>query len=111
MGQLFQLLILAGAAGSGPWPGTRCCGVHHCSLVTGKEGMGYGDLLLAALGAWLGWQYLLVLIRATGAIIGIAMKPASYRMPPCCPVLSRRSRLDVPAHRRAADAVYLAWTL
>jgi leader peptidase (prepilin peptidase)/N-methyltransferase len=46
-------------------------------LVTGKEGMGYGDFkLLAALGAWLGWQMLpliILLSAAVGAIIGIAM--------------------------------------
>lgn len=45
--------------------------------VTGKEGMGYGDFkLLAALGAWLGWQLLplVILLSATvGAIIGTAM--------------------------------------
>jgi leader peptidase (prepilin peptidase)/N-methyltransferase len=46
-------------------------------LVTGKEGMGYGDFkLLAALGAWFGWQMLplvIVLSSLTGAIIGIAL--------------------------------------
>jgi len=46
-------------------------------LATGKEGMGYGDFkLLAALGAWLGWQLLplIILLSATvGAIIGTAM--------------------------------------
>jgi leader peptidase (prepilin peptidase) / N-methyltransferase len=46
-------------------------------LVTGKEGMGYGDFkLLAALGAWLGWQMLpliILLSAVVGAIIGIAM--------------------------------------
>ena len=46
-------------------------------LVTGKEGMGYGDFkLLAALGAWLGWQLLpvtLLLSSVVGAVIGIAM--------------------------------------
>jgi leader peptidase (prepilin peptidase)/N-methyltransferase len=45
-------------------------------LVTGKEGMGYGDFkLLAALGAWLGWQMLplIILISSTvGAVIGIS---------------------------------------
>ena len=50
---------------------------HLFRLVTGKEGMGYGDFkLLAALGAWLGWQMLLpvILIAAVvGAIVGIAM--------------------------------------
>ena len=44
-------------------------------LLTGKEGMGHGDFkLLAALGAWLGWQYLPMVILASsfvGAIIGI----------------------------------------
>jgi leader peptidase (prepilin peptidase)/N-methyltransferase len=46
-------------------------------LVTGKEGMGYGDFkLLAALGAWLGWGslHIIILLSAVvGAIIGIAM--------------------------------------
>lgn len=44
-------------------------------LVTGKEGMGYGDFkLLAALGAWMGWQSLPVIIllsSAVGAVIGL----------------------------------------
>jgi len=46
-------------------------------LATGKEGMGYGDFkLMAALGAWLGWQSLpliLLLASALGAIGGIAL--------------------------------------
>ena len=46
-------------------------------LVTGKEGMGYGDFkLLAALGAWLGWQQLpqIILMSAVvGAVVGISM--------------------------------------
>lgn len=46
-------------------------------LVTGKEGMGYGDFkLLAAIGAWLGWEMLpvtILLSSAVGAIVGIAM--------------------------------------
>ncbi|MBW3691512.1 prepilin peptidase [Aeromonas dhakensis] len=46
-------------------------------LFTGKEGMGYGDFkLLAALGAWLGWQALpivLLLSSLVGAIIGISL--------------------------------------
>ncbi|MDX1516539.1 MAG: A24 family peptidase [Woeseiaceae bacterium] len=46
-------------------------------LVTGKEGMGYGDFkLLAALGAWLGYQYLftiVILSAVVGAALGIAL--------------------------------------
>jgi len=46
-------------------------------LLTGKEGMGYGDFkLLALLGAWLGWQYIpliILLSSLVGAVIGIAM--------------------------------------
>jgi len=46
-------------------------------LVTGKEGMGYGDFkLLAALGAWMGWQMLPVIIllsSVVGAVLGIAL--------------------------------------
>ncbi len=45
-------------------------------IVTGKEGMGYGDFkLLAALGAWMGWQLLpliILLSSLVGAVIGIA---------------------------------------
>ena len=47
-------------------------------LVTGKEGMGYGDFkLYAALGAWLGWQALIAVIlmaSVIGAVIGIGIK-------------------------------------
>lgn len=47
-------------------------------LVTGKEGMGYGDFkLFAAFGAWFGWQALIpVILMASviGAVIGIAIK-------------------------------------
>jgi leader peptidase (prepilin peptidase)/N-methyltransferase len=50
---------------------------HLFKLVTGKEGMGYGDFkLLAALGAWLGWEPLLTIILMSaivGAIVGIAL--------------------------------------
>lgn len=46
-------------------------------LVTGKEGMGYGDFkLLAALGAWLGWTMLptiILLSSIVGAIVGISL--------------------------------------
>ena len=50
---------------------------HLFKLVTGKEGMGYGDFkLLALLGAWLGWQYLLLVVLLSsflGAVIGIGL--------------------------------------
>ncbi|TCI03601.1 prepilin peptidase [Corallincola luteus] len=46
-------------------------------LLTGKEGMGYGDFkLLAGLGAWLGWQQLpliILLSAGVGAVLGITM--------------------------------------
>lgn len=57
-------------------------------LTTGKEGMGYGDFkLMAALGAWLGWQslpLLLLLSAGAGAIVGIVL------------VTSRRHASDQP---------------
>jgi leader peptidase (prepilin peptidase)/N-methyltransferase len=50
---------------------------HLFRLLTGKEGMGYGDFkLFAALGAWLGWKMLLPIIlfaAAVGALVGVAM--------------------------------------
>jgi leader peptidase (prepilin peptidase) / N-methyltransferase len=50
---------------------------HLFRLLTGKEGMGYGDFkLFAALGAWLGWKMLLPIIlfaAVVGAVVGIAL--------------------------------------
>ncbi|ODN65942.1 MULTISPECIES: prepilin peptidase [Methylophaga] len=50
---------------------------HAFRLVTGKEGMGYGDFkLLAALGAWMGWQALpmiILLSSLVGALVGISL--------------------------------------
>ena len=46
-------------------------------LLTGKEGMGYGDFkLLAALGAWMGWKMLPIIIlfsSLVGAVVGLAL--------------------------------------
>lgn len=57
-------------------------------LLTGKEGMGFGDFkLLGAIGAWLGWKMLPLVILASslvGAVVGIALM-----------ILARRGR-DVP---------------
>jgi len=57
-------------------------------LITGKEGMGYGDFkLLAALGAWMGWQMLpaiILLSSLVGAVVGIVLI-----------ILARRGK-DVP---------------
>ena len=50
---------------------------HTFRLLTGKEGMGYGDFkLFAALGAWMGWKILPVVIllaAGTGACLGVVM--------------------------------------
>jgi leader peptidase (prepilin peptidase)/N-methyltransferase len=53
-------------------------GIYHLfRLVTGKDGMGYGDFkLLGAIGAWTGWQVLPVVIllsSVVGAVIGIGL--------------------------------------
>jgi len=52
-------------------------------LLTGKEGMGYGDFkLLAMLGAWMGWQYLLVVVllsSVVGAAVGITLTTVTGR--------------------------------
>ncbi len=59
-------------------------------LLTGKEGMGYGDFkLFAALGAWFGWQSLFLIIMlasVAGAVLGIAFlllksKDRDYAIP------------------------------
>jgi len=53
------------------------CVFHAFRLATGKEGMGYGDFkLLSALGAWLGWKMLGVIVllsSAAGAVLGIML--------------------------------------
>lgn len=50
---------------------------HLFKLFTGKEGMGYGDFkLLAALGAWMGWQYLPLMVlmsSVVGAAVGLGL--------------------------------------
>jgi leader peptidase (prepilin peptidase)/N-methyltransferase len=71
-------------------------------LLTGKEGMGYGDFkLLAALGAWMGWQSLLLIIilsSLVGAVIGIIMLVA----------LGRDRNIPIPFGPYLAGAGYIA---
>ncbi len=59
--------------------------LHLFKWITGKEGMGEGDLkLLAALGAWLGWPALLSLVlisSITGALVGIWLKSRKQLSP------------------------------
>lgn len=77
--------LLVSAAGVSIHPGDAIVGAaagygalwlvfHLFKLITGKEGMGYGDFkLLAGLGAWLGWFQLPIVIlvsSASGALIG-----------------------------------------
>lgn len=61
---------------------------HLFRLLTGREGMGHGDFkLLAALGAWMGWQILVPLLigaAGVGAVVGITA------------VLLRRHKADIP---------------
>lgn len=51
-------------------------------IITGKEGMGYGDFkLLAVFGAWLGWQMLplvILLSSLVGAVVGVTMIVSKY---------------------------------
>jgi len=53
------------------------CVFHAFRLATGKEGMGQGDFkLLAALGAWLGWQALPIIVVVSafvGALVGLTL--------------------------------------
>lgn len=74
-------------------------------LITGKEGMGYGDFkLLAALGAWLGWKMLPVIIlmsAVVGATVGIML------------IVSKRHERSVPIpfgpYLAAAGWIAMLW--
>jgi leader peptidase (prepilin peptidase)/N-methyltransferase len=74
-------------------------------LVTGKEGMGYGDFkLLAALGAWLGWQQLplvILLSAATGAVVGSLLLLAGGK--------SRQTPIPFGPYLAAAGWIGLLW--
>jgi len=74
-------------------------------LAAGKEGMGYGDFkLLAALGAWLGWQALLPIVllsSAVGAGTGIALIVAGR--------LGRQMPMPFGPFLAAAGWIMLIW--
>jgi leader peptidase (prepilin peptidase)/N-methyltransferase len=78
---------------------------HLFRLITGKEGMGYGDFkLLAALGAWMGWQFLpmiVLLSSLVGAVVGISL------------VLLKNHQRDIPIpfgpYLAAAGWIALIW--
>jgi leader peptidase (prepilin peptidase)/N-methyltransferase len=74
-------------------------------LATGKEGMGYGDFkLLAALGAWLGWQLLpaiILLSSVVGAIVGITLIVATRH--------GRNVPIPFGPYLAAAGAIALFW--
>lgn len=71
-------------------------------ILTGKEGMGYGDFkLLAMLGAWMGWQYLLVIVllsSVVGAAVGITLTT----------VMGRDRSIPIPFGPYLAAAGWLA---
>jgi leader peptidase (prepilin peptidase)/N-methyltransferase len=78
---------------------------HGFKLITGKEGMGYGDFkLLAALGAWFGWLILpsiILLSSLVGAIVGISL------------ILFRQHQANIPIpfgpYLAAAGWIALVW--
>ena len=76
---------------------------HGFKILTGKEGMGYGDFkLLAALGAWMGWKMLPVIILFSsfvGAVVGITMVI----------VLGRDKNIPIPFGPYLAAAGFIAF--
>ena len=74
-------------------------------LATGKEGMGFGDFkLLAALGAWLGWQMLpaiILLSSIVGAVVGISLIVATRH--------GRNTPIPFGPYLAAAGIIALFW--
>src|SRR5690606_18150858 len=74
-------------------------------LLTGKEGMGYGDFkLLAASGAWLGWQMLplvILLSAAVGTVVGGALLLAGGK--------SRETPIPFGPYLAAAGWIAMLW--
>jgi leader peptidase (prepilin peptidase)/N-methyltransferase len=87
-------------------------------LITGKEGMGYGDFkLLAALGAWLGWKMLPVIVLLSslvGAIVGIALivfaKHGRHNPIPFGPYLAAAGVITL-LYGKAISQIYLGYPL
>ena len=79
LANIFEIFTLLDSSVIGAMAGYLALwGVYHFfKLLTGKEGMGYGDFkLLGALGAWLGWKVIVLIILLSslvGAVIGILM--------------------------------------
>ncbi|TVQ32361.1 MAG: prepilin peptidase [Wenzhouxiangella sp.] len=78
---------------------------HAFRIFTGKEGMGFGDFkLLGALGAWLGWQMLpliILLASLVGAVVGLSL------------MVALRHRRDIPIafgpYLAAAGWIAMIW--
>lgn len=74
-------------------------------LLTGKEGMGFGDFkLLAALGAWLGWQampLIILLSSVVGALIGVALMVSGR--------LNRESPMPFGPYLAVAGWIAMLW--
>jgi len=78
---------------------------HLFRLITGKEGMGYGDFkLLAALGAWSGWQMLpltVLLSTVVGALVGVVLIVVGKR--------DRQTAIPFGPYLAAAGWISLLW--
>ncbi len=87
-------------------------------VLTGKEGMGFGDFkLLSMLGAWMGWQYLPLIIIASslfGTIVGgvlILVKSHSRTQPiPFGPYLALAGFISLLYGQELID-LYLNWAV
>lgn len=78
---------------------------HAFRLLTGKEGMGYGDFKLTALlGAWLGWQALpgiILLSSLVGAVVGVTLIALKFH--------ERSQPIPFGPYLASAGWIYLMW--
>ena len=74
-------------------------------LITGKDGMGYGDFkLLAAMGAWLGWEalpLLLLIASVAGAVFGITLRMSNK--------LAAQQPMPFGPWLAAAGVIFMLW--